>query len=85
MGLARELSMGPRKRRPRIGNSGDFAVLRNLTEDPSPDLERFRQVLDRVRAQPTRFRYAEGAVFTAACARYSALTGESYGIQPGTY
>jgi hypothetical protein len=85
MGLARELSMGPRRKRTRIGNEGDYATLRQLTAAKQPDLVKFREVLDRVAASPARKRYAEGLVWTAACTRYSALTGEQYGPQQGTY
>lgn len=86
MGLARELTMGPRRhRKPRVGTQGDYATLRRLTAAETPDLDAFRQALDRVGAQPGRFRLAEGDVYTAACTRYSELTGTQYGIQRGTY
>lgn len=85
MGLARELSMGPRKPRSRTGMTGDYATLRQLTKQSDPDLDEFRAVLDRVSANPHRFRFAEGAAYIAACTRYSQLTGQPYGIQQGTY
>lgn len=85
MGLARELSMGPRKPRSQTGMSGDYAVLRRLTHNEDPDLELFRETLDRVGSNPNRFRFTEGAVYIAACTRYTALTGEPYGIQQGRY
>jgi len=70
MGLARDLSMGPARKR--------------LTAADGPDLETFRAVLDRV-GNGGRMRYAEGLIYTAACARYSALSGEQYGPTVGTY
>lgn len=85
MGRARELTMGPRRKRTRIGNEGDYAVLRRLTAAQQPDLVKFREVLDRVAASTARKRYAEGLAWTAACTRYSQLTGEPYGPQQGTY
>lgn len=85
MGLARDLSMGPRKPRSRVGSTGDYATLRRLTKAANPDLATFRAVLDRVSANPNRFRFAEGAAYIAACTRYTELTGEPYGIQQGTY
>lgn len=85
MGRARELSMGPRKPRSRVGNEGDFARLRRLTAAENPDVEQFKEVLDRVSAQTTRFRQAEGMVFNRACARYTELTGEQYGSPTGMY
>ena len=83
MGLARELSMGPRKPRSRVGNEGDFAALRRMTKAENPNLDTFRAILDRVGAQKTRFRFAEGAAYISACTRYSQLTGEPYGVQQG--
>jgi hypothetical protein len=59
--------------------TGDYTLLRKLTRDPDPDLTQFREALDRVAASPHRLRYAEGAVYSAACTRYSTLTGTSYG------
>lgn len=85
MGLARDLSMGPRRARSRIGNEGDYARLRRLTAADAPDLEEFRTVLDRVAALPARKRYAEAMVWTQACTRYSTLSGTRYGPQQGTY
>lgn len=85
MGLARELSMGPPRKRSRVGNTGDYATLRRLTKAANPDLVKFREVLDRVSGNPHRFRPAEGAAYIAACARYTELTGQPYGIQQGTY
>jgi len=85
MGLARDLSMGPaRKRAPRPGSAPDYAALKRLTAADGPDLETFRAVLDRV-GNGGRMRYAEGLIYTAACARYSALSGEQYGPTVGTY
>lgn len=86
MGLARELSMGPpRKRRPAPGTTGDFATLRRLTAAPDPDLAQFKEVLDRVAAQASRFRWQEGYVYNDACRRYSELTGKPYGSPTQEY
>lgn len=77
--------MGPKRRRaPRPGSSPDFVALRRLTTVDDPDLVTFRAVLDRV-STGARFRLAEGPIYTAACARYSELTGEAYGIKQGDY
>lgn len=85
MGLARELTMGPRKKRTRIASGGDWAVLRRMTAMDNPNTETFRTVLDRVAALPDRRRYAEAMVFIHACARYRELSGEDYGPELGTY
>jgi hypothetical protein len=82
MGLARDLSMGKRRPKNRIGQSGDWAVLRRLTDAPNPDLDHFRTVLDRVGTGP-RMRYAEVCVYVAACTRYRELTGQPYGPTQG--
>ena len=85
MGLARELTMGPkRKGAQRPGSAPDYAALKRLTTAPVPDLETFRALLDRV-GNGGRMRYAEGLIYTVACARYSALSGEQYGPTVGTY
>ena len=84
MGLARDLTMGNRKRTPRPGQSPDYAALKRLTTAATPDLGTFRALLDRVGAGG-RMRYAEGLVYTAACQRYRELTGEDYGPRVGTY
>lgn len=85
MGRARELSMGTRTSRRRTPANPDFAALRRLTQAPSPDLEVMRTVLDRVGASSARMRFAEGAVYVAACRRYSELTSSQYGPAQGTY
>lgn len=86
MGLARDLSMGPkRKRKPAPGTTGDYARLARLTKDENPDLEEFRAVLDRVAAQGRRFHWREGHVYNDACARYIELTGEPYGSPTQKY
>lgn len=77
--------MGPRRPRSRVGKDGDYALLRRLTRASDPDLTLFKEVLDRVGGNPHRFRFAEGAVYIAACTRYSELTGIPYGIQQGTF
>jgi len=85
MGLARDLTMGPKRRRQRPDSTGDFALIRRLTAEAEPDLDQFRAALDRVGAQRSRFRFAEGDIYTAGCTKYSELTGRPYGIQQGTY
>lgn len=59
--------------------------VRRLTKAADPDLAVFRATLDRVGANPHRFRFAEGAVYISACTRYTELTGEPYGIQQGRF
>lgn len=83
MGLARELSMGPRRPRSRVGFTGDFAVLRRLTAASTPDVGDLRATILRVGATPTRFRFAEGVAYNAACKRYRELTGEKIGPETG--
>lgn len=85
MGLARDLSMGPRKPRRRPAANPDFAALRRLLQADAPDLDVMRAVLDRVGTSGARMRYAEGTVYVAACQRYSDLTGTQYGPSQGTY
>jgi len=86
MGLARDLTMGPKRPRNRhSGTSGDYAILRRLTQAENPDLGTFRAVLQRVGSSPERLRFAEGVVYTAACERYRALTGEDFGPRLGIY
>lgn len=77
--------MGPRRPRSRVGKTGDYALLRRYTNDPNPDLDQFKTTLDRVGANPHRYRFVEGAVYIAACTRYTELTGTPYGIQQGTF
>lgn len=84
MGLARDLTMGPKRRTARPGSTPDYAALKRLTTAPAPDLAAFRALLDRV-GSGGRMRYAEGLIYTAACARYSELTGEQYGPAIGTW
>lgn len=84
MGLARELTMGPRRpRKPKPGTTGDYAIIRRLTAAETPDLAEFRAALDRIGAQTHRFRPEEGRVYHAGCERYSALTGAQYGPERG--
>lgn len=86
MGLARELTMGTRRKtRTRVGFTGDFAILRKLTAEADPDIEVFRAAIGRVAASGTRFRFAEGAAYNAACTRFRELTGEKIGPETGTY
>lgn len=89
MGLARELTMGPRKPRTKVGFTGDFARLRrlitNVTEGDDAMIADLRDTILRVAATPRRLRYAEGAVYNDACKRYRELTGEKIGPETGTY
>jgi hypothetical protein len=85
MGLARDLTMGPRRpRKARVGHTADYAALRRLTASPAPDLAVFRAVMGRVGRQPGRLRFAELAVYTAASERFHELTGEWIGPSLGT-
>ncbi|MCX5066643.1 hypothetical protein OOJ91_12215 [Micromonospora lupini] len=85
MGLARELTMGTRRTRARVGFTGDFTTLRRLTAATAPDVAEFRATIERVAATPTRLRFAEGAAYNAACKRFRELTGEKIGPETGTY
>lgn len=85
MGLARDLTMGTRKRTPRPGHSPDYAALKRLTAAAAPDLATFRATLERVGSSPERMRFAEGVTYAQACQRYRELTGEDYGPRIGTY
>jgi hypothetical protein len=86
MGLARELSMGPRRPRTnRIAADPDYAALRRLTRAAQPDVAQLRTILERVGAKPERMRFKEGAIYIEACQRYQQLTGEAYGPILGTY
>lgn len=85
MGLARDLSMGPRRRRPAIATTGDYAIVRRALAAPEPDAAALRAALDRIAASPHRLRPAEGRVYLDGCARYREITGEEYGPRRGTY
>lgn len=80
MGLARELSMGPRRpRRNGIAANPDYAALQRLTNAAAPDTGLMRTILDRVGSSPARMRFKEGVIYIEACRRYRDLTGEEYG------
>lgn len=86
MGLARDLSMGPkRKKAPAPGTTGDYGRLRRLlaTEDPNPAT--LKALILAVAARPERMRPAEGRIYNEACRVYRALTGEQIGPETGTY
>lgn len=86
MGLARDLTMGPRRPRSNaIAANPDYAALRRLTRAASPDLEVMRTILDRVGSNPARMRFKEGAIYIEACKRYRELSGEDYGPRLGIY
>lgn len=82
MGRARDLTMGAR-RRSTIAAHPDFTLLRRMAQAQNPDMERMREVLDRVGARPERMRFKEGAIYIEACKRYRELTGEDYGPRLG--
>lgn len=76
MGRARDLTMGPRRPRARIGQTGDYAVVRALSKVPNPtdeQVDTLRAALGRIGQSPTRLRFAELAVFTAGCERLRVL------------
>lgn len=86
MGLARELTLGPnggrRTRSPQPGSAPVYRTLRRLTDLDTPtadDITALRAAIDQVAASPNRLRPAEGRIWSAACARYRALTGERVG------
>lgn len=76
MGRARDLTMGPRRPRTRLGQTGDYAVVRALSKVPHPTEEQvdaLRAALGRIGASPHRLRFAELAVYTAGCDRLREL------------
>jgi len=97
MGLARELSEGPRRRRHRGAGrfqlSDDYVRLRALTkivearpagEDLDAIAAQMRPLIEAVGARPARMRFEEGAIFNAACSAYRYVTGERIGPETGT-
>lgn len=85
MGLARDLSMGKRRQNPHSANTGAYAKLRRLMNNPAPDLARFKAVLEEIGGQRERMRLAEGMLYTEGCKRYAELSGEQFGPTQGTY
>jgi hypothetical protein len=86
MGLARDLTMGSKRpRRSTIASGPAWTRLRALTSAPNPDPEVLADAIRAVAAQPGRMRFAEGAQYNDACARYRDLTGEDIGPATGTY
>lgn len=73
MGLARDLTTGPKRKRA-TAKTADYAALKYLITAPRPDLSTFRAILTRVTA--ARMSYAETMIYTAARDRYRDLTGE---------
>jgi hypothetical protein len=92
VGLARELSEGPRRRHRGAGRyplDESFVRLRALTklaergslaETAIPEV---RTLIEEVSARPQRLRFEEGAILNAACSAYRTLTGETVGPETG--
>lgn len=78
MGLARELTMGPRQPRKRSSTDPDIAALRRLSRVAKPDVDTFRETLERVTASARRQRFADGAIVAVALERYAVLTGSPF-------
>jgi hypothetical protein len=88
MGLARDLTMGPkRKRSPQPGTSPIYTRLRRLINTPAPDVDTadLKAAIEAVGAQPGRMRPAEGRLYNQACAYYRQLTGDKIGPETGTW
>lgn len=90
MGLARDLTMGPKKPRGRkVGTGGEWTVLRRLTAMPGPlcadDLAALRRASETV-GRPgyggRGLRTAELDYWTRANQRYYDETGERIGPMP---
>lgn len=90
MGLARELSMGPKRTRERTIAAGPvWDRLRNAREAHKwgrpVDDEQLLEDIRTVSAQRTRMRFAEGAIYNDACKVYADLTGKVVGPTTGTF
>jgi hypothetical protein len=86
MGLARDLTMGPgggrRRRSPQPGSAPAYRTMKRitaLTEPTADDIAALKAAIEEVAASGDRLRPAEGRIWTAACTRYRALTGEKIG------
>lgn len=78
MGLARELTEGPKRPRKHSGTDPDIAALRRLSRAAKPDVDTFRETLERVTASARRQRFADGAILAVALERYAAITGTAF-------
>ena len=76
--------MGTR-RRSGIATGPAWIRLRALTRAVDPDPDALRDAIRVVAGQRTRMRFAEGAQYNDACARYQQLTGRAVGPSTGTY
>lgn len=88
MGLARDLTMGPRRPRTRLATTGPYATARRLTakaEWTPDDRTAMAAAIAEIMATRTRLRFAEGAVLNAACLRYREVTGERIGPETSHY
>jgi hypothetical protein len=86
MGLARDLTMGqPRKRGQHTWTQGQWARLRTVLRQTTPDASELRVLLTTLGAQPGRQRYAEGAMLLDGWELYRTLTGSTEGPRRGKY
>lgn len=88
MGLARDLTMGPkRKKAPAAGTTGPYAKLRRMINMSIDDVDAaaLKAAIEAAGAQPGRMRAPEGRLYNAACARYKEITGTSIGPETGTW
>lgn len=90
MGLARELSMGPRRKRERTIAAGPvwdrLRAARDAHKRGRPvDTSQLFDDIRTISAQPGRMRFAEGAIYNEACRVYADLTGTVVGPVTGTY
>jgi len=92
MGLARELSEGPRRRHRGAGRfplDESFVRLRALTKlaergsIAQTALPEMRQLIEQIAARPQRMRFEEGSILNAACRAYRETTGETVGPETG--
>ena len=84
MGLARDLSMGPRRPRRTIAAGPAYATIRRALEAADPDPVALRAALDAIAAGP-RLRQPEGYLYLAGWDRYREITGSEEGPRKGTY
>lgn len=87
MGMARDLTMGPKRRKPAAGTTGPYAKLRRLVNMSIDDVDAaaLKALIEEAGRQPGRMRAPEGRIYNQACARYKEMTGEQIGPETGTW
>lgn len=80
MGLARELSMGPKRpRTPKPGSTGPYARLRTLTDSAAATVAELQAAVIAAQASNDRPRFMEGVILVRANQRIAALGGTPLG------